>query len=100
MSAPRTDVEKQKKNHRFSLAGIAVVLCFVALILAGLMYVTANRGNTPGEAQRLDAPANTQTGVTSGAEVGMKPADAPATTEVAPTADPVNTPDGATPANN
>ncbi len=100
MSAPRTNLDKQAKNHRFSLAGMAVVLCFVALILAGIIYVTADRGNTPRDATNVDAPASSQGNVTAGPTTGDVPSNAPAAGVVAPTPDPANAPAAPSNANN
>ena len=94
MSAPRTNVEKQASNHRFPLAGMAVVLCFVGLITVGIIYVTAERGNTPRDAAHVDDPASTQGTVTAGPETGAQPSDTPATATVAPMPDQTNTPNG------
>jgi hypothetical protein len=47
MSAPRTNVEKQEKNHRSPLIGMAAMVIFAVVLLVGLVvYITA-RGNTP-----------------------------------------------------
>ena len=99
MSAPRTNVDKQAKNHRFPLAGMAVVLCFVGLITVGIIYVTAERGNVPRDATHINEPASSQGTVTAGPETGAQPADAPATTTVAPMPNQTNTPNAGTAAN-
>ncbi len=47
MSAPKTNIEVQKKRHWGPLLGIAVVLLFAALITAWFMGWLAVTGDTP-----------------------------------------------------
>jgi hypothetical protein len=47
MSAPDTTLEKQKRRHRVPLVGMAVVLTFVGVLLAGYLLVIADDGGTP-----------------------------------------------------
>lgn len=60
MSAPDTNIEKQKREHRAPLWGMWAGLGLVAvLFLAWMGYVVGN-GDTPGaEGEGLDAPAVT-----------------------------------------
>lgn len=55
MSAPDTNVEKQAKNHKGPLTGMAGVLIFAGVLLIALIvWITAN-GNTPeGAATQID----------------------------------------------
>ena len=92
MSAPRTNVEKQAKNHRAPLTGIAVVLGFVAIIIVAIMYITAERGNTPRDATHSDVPVSEQGGTTAGDGTGALPSTGSGTAEMKPSADPANNP--------
>lgn len=47
MSASNTNLEKQKKRHRGPLTGIAAVLVFVALLLAGYLAWLAYGADNP-----------------------------------------------------
>ncbi len=82
MSAPKTDLDTQEKRHRGPLRGMAGVVIFALLLLAGLMFYVSSSGNTPdGAPVQIDGR--------TGAEV---PADGsvtvPATDDaVAPAAD-------------
>ena len=49
MSAPDTNIERQKKRHGFPLKGIALVLGFVAILFAAYMMFLAERGESPVE---------------------------------------------------
>ena len=55
MSAPHTDVEKQKKEHRGPLLGIrAVVLWSVALLVLLILYVFLTGNGPEGSEQVVD----------------------------------------------
>jgi len=47
MSAPDTNVEKQKQNHAAPLIGLRVVVGFALVLLFGLLIWTSFNGNTP-----------------------------------------------------
>jgi len=50
MSAPDTNLEKQKKRHKGPLAGIAAVVAFALVLLAGWIAWEAYYGETPRDA--------------------------------------------------
>lgn len=52
MSAPNTDLEKQEKQHKGPLGGMAIGLIFAGLLLVGLIVWTVARGNDPDTAAR------------------------------------------------
>ena len=68
MSAPNTDLEKQEKNHRGPMRGMAVVVGFALLLLVGLMIWTSSN-RTPVEG------ADTQIDGRTGEEVPAAPQD-------------------------
>jgi len=47
MSAPRTNIEKQKRRHVVPLVGMAVGLIFVAFLFLGNLGDVASEGQTP-----------------------------------------------------
>lgn len=47
MSAPDTNIEKQAKNHKGPLAGIAIGLVFAGILLFGLITWVVSQGGTP-----------------------------------------------------
>lgn len=49
MSAPDTNIEKQKSRHRGPLIGMAIGVGFALLLLFGLMSWLAANGETPAE---------------------------------------------------
>ena len=49
MSAPHTDPEKQKKQHRFPLLGMRSVVIWALVLLVLLAVFLTVRGNQPGE---------------------------------------------------
>ena len=49
MSAPKTNIEKQKKRHKGPLFGIKGVMIFAAVLLAGLLIWLVYEGNEPRE---------------------------------------------------
>ena len=49
MSAPETNVEKQKKQHRPALMGIRGVVIFALILLLALIGWVASNGQTPVE---------------------------------------------------
>lgn len=69
MSAPQTDIEKQKRWHRGPLIGMALVAIFgVAMIFFWLMHESSNAGDSgpPPEAVGMKVPtANTGKPATS-----------------------------------
>lgn len=51
MSAPKTNIETQNKRHRGVLRVIAAAVAFAAVLFAAFMFWTAERGDTPIEAE-------------------------------------------------
>lgn len=49
MSAPNTNIEKQKERHKGPLGGMALVVTFAAVLLAGLLIFLFAAGNDPEE---------------------------------------------------
>jgi cytoskeletal protein RodZ len=47
MSAPDTNVEKQKKQHKPALIGIRGAMLFALVLLLGLIGWVASQGQTP-----------------------------------------------------
>ncbi len=47
MSAPHTDPEKQTKQHRFALSGMAATVIFAFVLLLALVGFLALRGQAP-----------------------------------------------------
>lgn len=47
MSAPDTNVEKQKKQHRTALIGIRGAMIFAGVLLVGLIVWTVYQGQDP-----------------------------------------------------
>ena len=58
MSAPETNVEKQKKRHRPVLLGFAIAAAFVAVLYFAYLANLAVQGNEPGTAEE-DGAAST-----------------------------------------
>ena len=50
MSAPETNVEKQKKQHKPALMGIRGAVLFALVLLLGLIGWVASQGQTPVDA--------------------------------------------------
>jgi hydrogenase/urease accessory protein HupE len=48
MSAPTTNLEKQKRRHRPALKGMAITVAFVAALFLGYLTVLAER-STPAD---------------------------------------------------
>ena len=56
MSAPKTDLDKQKKRHRGAMTGIITVVVFALILLAILMVFISANGNDPeGADTQIDA---------------------------------------------
>ncbi len=73
MSAPQTNIEKQKRWHKGPLIGIALVTLFgVSMVFIWLMGEAAN-GKKPGDPQ----PAATQTAPTDTAPAQTLPKAVP-----------------------
>ncbi len=73
MSAPQTNIEKQKRWHKGPLIGIALVTLFgVSMVFTWLMGEAAN-GKKPGDPQ----PAATQTAPTDTAPAQTLPKAVP-----------------------
>lgn len=51
MSAPETNVEKQKKRHRPVLLGFAIAAVFVAILYFAYLANLAVQGNEPGTSE-------------------------------------------------
>jgi hypothetical protein len=49
MSAPRTNIETQKRRHRPALIGFAAIVAVVAILAAIYTINLVVRGNTPGD---------------------------------------------------
>jgi len=47
MSAPDTNIEKQKEMHRSPMMGIKGAMIFGALMLVGVMFLAAMNGSEP-----------------------------------------------------
>lgn len=58
MSAPDTNLNRQKSRHRGVLIGLGAVVGFALLLFLGLAVNVAEQGQTPGEAPATTAPAN------------------------------------------
>ncbi len=65
MSAPKTDIDKQEKRHRGPLRGMAIVVVFTLILLAGLMFWTSGNGNDP---EGADTQIDGSTGAEAPAE--------------------------------
>lgn len=62
MSAPDTNLEKQKRRHRGPLVGMAVGVTFVAIIFLWMIGIVAFDGQTPeGAATQIDGRTGEQT---------------------------------------
>ena len=61
MSAPHTDPEKQKKQHRAPLLGLRSVVFWALVLLALFTILVTVRGNQPGDEEAnpdtTDVPA-------------------------------------------
>lgn len=55
MSAPETNVEKQGKNHKGSLTGIAVAVIFAGVLFAGFLAWTSYQAGEPGATSPVEA---------------------------------------------
>lgn len=62
MSAPKTDLDKQKKRHRGAMTGIITVVVFALILLAILITFLTAEGNDP-------ESANTQIDARTGEEL-------------------------------
>lgn len=51
MSAPKTNVETEKRRHSVVLRVIAASVIFAAVLFFGFLLVTAERGETPDGAE-------------------------------------------------
>ncbi|QFU09244.1 hypothetical protein PARPLA_02434 [Rhodobacteraceae bacterium THAF1] len=49
MSAPNTDVEKQKRRHKTPLMGMAWMIVWAVVLLIGLIVYITMTGNEPGD---------------------------------------------------
>lgn len=49
MSAPDTNLEKQKSRHRGPLLGLAICIATATLLFLGYLTVMAERGQTPND---------------------------------------------------
>lgn len=55
MSAPKTDLEKQKRQHAPALLGIRAILTYVAILLVAMVAWLVWNGNEPeGAAVQVD----------------------------------------------
>ncbi len=49
MSAPKTDIDKQEKQHKPALLGIRAMMIFAAALLLALITWLAYQGQEPGQ---------------------------------------------------
>ena len=62
MSAPKTNIEKQKKRHRGVLRGMAAMVIFAVVLLGGLLFFVAYYGNDPqGAETQIDGRTGVET---------------------------------------
>ena len=61
MSAPHTDLEKQKKRHKGPLFGMGAMVAFgvIIIVVLGVIYLFA--GNDPGSDEVIDGRTGTVT---------------------------------------
>jgi NhaP-type Na+/H+ or K+/H+ antiporter len=59
MSAPNTNLEKQKRRHRGPLIGMALALVFVGALFLGYLFVLVDRAPAP---EAGEAPAQATQG--------------------------------------
>lgn len=57
MSAPDTNSEKQEKQHKGPLAGMAAVVIFAGVLLIALGAYVVYQGNEPRDADEAEIPA-------------------------------------------
>lgn len=91
MSAPETNIDKQKKRHGGPLLGMAVGVGFALLLLLGWITWEAYYGNTPGEEEGA-AP------VTGNTAIEGEASPAPAATAPETTAPVTEAPETSAPA--
>jgi hypothetical protein len=77
MSAPKTDLEKQEKQHKVPLVGMGIAVAFALVLFVGLIIWMSANGNTP---ENADEQIDGRTGV----EVPSDGADIPADATTAP----------------
>lgn len=65
MSAPDTNLEKQKRRHKGPLGGIRLALLFAALLFVGFLIWTFAQGDEP---EGADAQVDGRTGEISATE--------------------------------
>ena len=60
MSAPETNLDRQKRNHRGALIGIGAVVTFALALFFALTVWLSDAGQTPGDAAPVttEAPPN------------------------------------------
>lgn len=61
MSAPDTNIEKQKEKHATPLFGIGGVVAFAGVLLLGLLVWLSATGNEPGTGETAGGSATTTT---------------------------------------
>lgn len=86
MSAPNTNLDKQKKRHKGPLAGMGAVVILAIVLLMGLLTYIAYQGNEPRDAS--DDPAATAPAVET---TGSAPSET-VPTETVPTNEGENAP--------
>ncbi|SEM52552.1 hypothetical protein SAMN04488003_101420 [Loktanella fryxellensis] len=84
MSAPQTNLDKQEKQHRGPLRGMALVVVFALLLLGGFMLWTSSSSDG---IEGADTQTDARTGQSVEAETGeaVPATDAPATAAPAAT---------------
>lgn len=60
MSAPDTNVKRQKKRHKIPLWGMIASVAFAVVLLVGLILWLSAGGNEPGNEEPIDGSANTE----------------------------------------
>ncbi len=56
MSAPKTNIEKEKRRHRTPLTGMISVIVFALVLLVGLTLWITTQGNEPGDEEGVVDP--------------------------------------------
>lgn len=79
MSAPRTNLDKQEKQHRGPLRGMALVVIFALVLLGGLaLWTTSGSDGVAGADVQIDARTGTAIDADTGDALPAADADAAA----------------------
>ncbi|WP_341211865.1 DUF2273 domain-containing protein [uncultured Limimaricola sp.] len=68
MSAPNTDVEKQEKQHKGPLVGMAIVAIFGVLLILFLVFIGFGQGNEPEAEATVEAVGSGEVEINDNAE--------------------------------